>query len=147
MNLKDPNGLASYSGEVELTSAGRFVLGGAYLSGKMHTACINGKRFVGDVSAVFAGAAVGIPFADTKFDLNVSDSTSGYGNLNNLNGLASTISLSGAVGPWGGSVSQTVLGQAQTTFPLGTQVGIDLSATAMGGWSFVSNVHEESCCQ
>jgi hypothetical protein len=144
--MKDPSGLASYSGEVELTSVGRFVAGGAYLSGKMHTECINGKRFVGNVRAVFAGAAVGIPVADTIFDLTVSDNASGYGNLNNLSGLASMTALSGAAGPWGGAVSQVVLGQAQTTFPLGTQVGIDLSATAMGGWSFVSNVHEESCC-
>ena len=27
----------------------------------------------------------------------------------------------------------------------GQQVEIDLSVTAMGGWSFVSNVHEEGC--
>jgi RHS repeat-associated protein len=147
VNMKDPSGLASYSGEVELASGGRIVAGGAYLTGKMHTECINGRRFVGDVRAVFAGAAVGTPYGYTKFDLSVSDSASGYGNLNSLSGLASMISLSGAAGPWGGSVSKIVIGQSQTTFPLGTQVGIDLSVTAMGGWSFVSNVHEEGCCK
>jgi hypothetical protein len=130
-----------------LTSVGRFVAGGSYLTGTTHTTCVNGKRYAANVRAFFVGAAVGLPVGHTGFDLEVSDNATGQGNLNNLSGLASMVSLSGAFGLPGASVSQIVLGQAQTTFPLGTQYGIYLSAPAGGGWSFVSNVHQEDCCK
>lgn len=147
INMKDPSGLASYSGEVSLTTAGKFGAGVGYLSGKMYSSCVNGKRQVGDLKAGLGGLSVGLAIGKTTFSLTVTDWVE-YAppNLSNLNGSAGVVSIGGALGPFGGSVSYIFLGNTQSSDLLGKQTGIDISASAIGGWSNVSNIHEESCC-
>jgi hypothetical protein len=116
--------------------------------GAVETECVDGKQQNGLVTATFAGADVGVPFSATAFTMELSDSSPGMGDLQNLNGFARVFSLSGALGG-GISISNMILGDAETDgVDVGGQLGFDLGAIGMSGWSHVFSISETDCgCQ
>jgi len=148
INLIDPLGLATYKAIVSFTSAGA-IGGGAVMWGSVETECVNGKKQQGLLVAGFAGADVGLPVSSTAFTVKFSDNAQGQGDLHNLEGFSRILSLSGALGG-GFSVSNIMLGNAQTSgnagkVDAGGQLGFDLGAVGMSGWSNVLSISETAC--
>ena len=148
INYIDPLGLATYKAIVSLTAVGA-IGGGAVMWGSVETECVDGKKQQGLLVAGFAGADVGLPVSSTAFTAKFSDNSPGRGDLQNLEGFSRIFSLSGALGG-GVSVNNIMLGDAQTSGNAGKvdasgQLGFDLGALGMSGWSNVLSITETEC--
>ena len=148
LNAIDPMGLASYTGILNLTSAG-FIGGGAVIWGSVETECIDGIKQQGILLAGFIGADVGLPVSSTAFTAKFSDNSPGRGDLRNLEGFSRIFSLSGALGG-GISISNIILGDAETSGNAGAvdasgQLGFDMGVLGMSGWSNVLSITETEC--
>ncbi len=59
INWVDPLGLAQYTGNLTFSGAGE-IAGAITLTGKVETKCVDGKKLMGEIAAMFAGADVSV---------------------------------------------------------------------------------------
>ena len=108
----------------------------------------DGYREVGELVTLFAGITVGLPASVTYF--NIEQDSRGFTNgpsLSELTGLSSIYTISSALGV-GSSI--TVLNLGSTTAEYGSeayQAGIDASADAFLGYSWIEWSKREECCE
>lgn len=146
----DPIGLAVYTGLVNLKGGG--MIGGAsVMYGLVKTKCEGGRYQEGFLVAGFVGANVGLPIGSTVYTITQEDHLAGRGDLNSMNGLAAITSLSAACGP-GIYAYDLTLGNTRSvsrmfgSVMIGPELGLDLDAIAIGGYSHVFGA-KEKCCQ
>ena len=154
MNAVDPWGLYRYNGYCRYISGGRYGIGAGVLRCKIWSECENGKRQVGEIVSMVAGASKGIPFEVSYFNLELNDGLSWGGpDLHRLEGNAYILSAGGAAGPAGYSAFDIRLGQGRTEQIHGWQGGASYSADAFAGYSWISNewfaepFRTEDCCE
>ena len=91
----------------------------------------------GELVAMFGGVTGGSPAGVTYFNIDMnSPSFRGYASLSEMVGVSSIATLSGALGPLGGSITNLELGYTSGDVS-GWQCGLDASADAMIGVSWL----------
>jgi RHS repeat-associated protein len=148
LKFTDPFGLWIYKGYCRFISGGEGI-GAGQLRCRVWTECrSDGYREIGELVAVFGGITAGLPASVTYF--NIQQDSRDYSNdptLADLAGWSSIYTISSALGV-GSSITVLNLGTTRGEYaPDSYQFGIDASADAFGGYSWIEWQKREKCCE